>query len=185
MKPATKRARVEGQRARARILPTLRQLTVAGVMSGTSADGIDVAIVRIGPRSTTLDPSKNLGSHSTSIDVKLHLLHHTAVAFPQALRNALLAAMSKATTSSADLARLHWRLGLAYAEAVQAAWQNLDVVQCGYCQSGQIMSAIGLLGTTPKPSDADIDSAMNGNVCRCATYGRIRAAIHDASSKLA
>ena len=71
------------------------------------------------------------------------------------------------------------------AEAVKAAWQSLDVVQCGYCQSGQIMSAIGLLSQTPKPSDRDIESAMDGNVCRCATYGRIRAAIHDASAKLA
>lgn len=70
------------------------------------------------------------------------------------------------------------------AEAVQAAWQNLDVVQCGYCQSGQIMSAIGLLSQTPKPTDADITSAMDGNVCRCATYGRIKAAIHDASARL-
>ena len=70
------------------------------------------------------------------------------------------------------------------ADAVHAAWQSLDVVQCGYCQSGQIMSAIGLLSQTPKPADADIDGAMQGNVCRCATYPRIRAAIHDAASKL-
>ena len=71
------------------------------------------------------------------------------------------------------------------AAAVQAAWQELDVVQCGYCQSGQIMSAIGLLTQTPKPSDGDIDSAMDGNVCRCATYVRIKAAIHDAATRLA
>jgi isoquinoline 1-oxidoreductase alpha subunit len=71
------------------------------------------------------------------------------------------------------------------AKAVQAAWQDLDVVQCGYCQSGQIMSAIGLLSQTPKPTDADIEGAMDGNVCRCATYPRIRAAIHDAAAKLA
>jgi isoquinoline 1-oxidoreductase alpha subunit len=71
------------------------------------------------------------------------------------------------------------------AQAVRAAWQDLDVVQCGYCQSGQIMSAIGLLAQTPKPSDAEIESAMDGNVCRCATYGRIKAAIHQASTKLA
>jgi isoquinoline 1-oxidoreductase subunit alpha len=70
------------------------------------------------------------------------------------------------------------------AKAVQAAWQDLDVVQCGYCQSGQIMSAIGLLSGNPKPNDADIDAAMDGNVCRCATYVRIRAAIHDAASRL-
>ncbi len=70
-------------------------------------------------------------------------------------------------------------------EAVQAAWRELDVVQCGYCQSGQIMSAIGLLSTTPKPTDEDIDAAMAGNICRCGTYQRIRAAIHDAAERLA
>jgi isoquinoline 1-oxidoreductase subunit alpha len=68
--------------------------------------------------------------------------------------------------------------------AVQAAWQKLDVVQCGYCQSGQIMSASALLQGNKKPSDADIDAAMSGNVCRCATYVRIRAAIHEAASTL-
>jgi isoquinoline 1-oxidoreductase alpha subunit len=70
------------------------------------------------------------------------------------------------------------------AEAVQTAWQRLDVVQCGYCQSGQIMSAIALLNGKPKPADADIENAMDGNVCRCATYIRIRAAIHEASRML-
>lgn len=60
---------------------------------------------------------------------------------------------------------------------VQDAWRQVDVVQCGYCQSGQIMSATALLQATPKPSDADIDSAMAGNICRCGTYGRIRKAI--------
>ncbi|HZR36189.1 MAG TPA: (2Fe-2S)-binding protein [Nevskia sp.] len=69
--------------------------------------------------------------------------------------------------------------------AVQAAWQKLDVVQCGYCQSGQIMSATALLRSNKKPSDADIDAAMSGNVCRCATYVRIRAAIHEAAASLA
>ncbi|MBV8657903.1 MAG: (2Fe-2S)-binding protein [Burkholderiales bacterium] len=69
-------------------------------------------------------------------------------------------------------------------KAVQAAWQKLDVVQCGYCQSGQIMSATALLSGNHKPSDADIDAAMSGNVCRCATYHRIRAAIHEASDML-
>ncbi|MGF1593637.1 MAG: (2Fe-2S)-binding protein [Kiloniellaceae bacterium] len=67
------------------------------------------------------------------------------------------------------------------AEAVQAAWEKLDVVQCGYCQSGQVMSAVALLSENPKPSDQDIDDAMSGNVCRCATYVRIRAAIHEAA----
>lgn len=67
------------------------------------------------------------------------------------------------------------------AQAVQIAWREMDVVQCGYCQSGQIMSAINLLTTVKKPTDADIDAAMDGNACRCATYHRIRAAIHRAS----
>ena len=60
---------------------------------------------------------------------------------------------------------------------VQDAWRKIDVVQCGYCQSGQVMAATALLAATPKPSDADIDNAMSGNICRCGTYGRIRAAI--------
>ena len=63
-------------------------------------------------------------------------------------------------------------------KALQQAWLELDVVQCGYCQSGQIMSAAALLANTPRPSDTDIDAAMSGNVCRCGTYQRIRAAIH-------
>ena len=69
--------------------------------------------------------------------------------------------------------------------AVQEAWQSLDVVQCGYCQSGQIMSAVALLKSNPAPSDADIDAAMGGNLCRCATYQRIRKAIHQAAEALA
>jgi isoquinoline 1-oxidoreductase alpha subunit len=60
---------------------------------------------------------------------------------------------------------------------IQKAWLDQDVVQCGYCQSGQIMSAAGLLASSPHPSDDDIDDAMSGNICRCGTYGRIRAAI--------
>jgi isoquinoline 1-oxidoreductase alpha subunit len=64
---------------------------------------------------------------------------------------------------------------------VQAAWRQLDVVQCGYCQSGQIMSATALLESNPNPSDADIDAAMSGNICRCGTYNRIRAAIKQAA----
>ena len=67
---------------------------------------------------------------------------------------------------------------------VQEAWRRLDVVQCGYCQSGQILSAVALLQTNRHPTDADIDAAMNGNVCRCATYVRIRAAIHQAARAL-
>jgi len=68
---------------------------------------------------------------------------------------------------------------------VQEAWRKLDVVQCGYCQSGQIMSAVALLSQNHKPTDADIDNAMSGNLCRCATYVRIRAAIHEAAKALA
>ena len=67
---------------------------------------------------------------------------------------------------------------------VQVAWRDIDVPQCGYCQSGQIMSAVALLEQNGKPSDADIDNAMAGNICRCATYVRIRAAIHDAAATL-
>lgn len=67
------------------------------------------------------------------------------------------------------------------ADAVKAAWVQIDVPQCGFCQSGQVMSAIGLLTAKPKPTDADIDAAMAGNLCRCATYVRIRQAIKDAA----
>lgn len=65
--------------------------------------------------------------------------------------------------------------------AVQRAWEEIDVPQCGYCQAGQMMSASALLAKTPNPTDADIDAAMNGNICRCATYLRIRQAIHKAA----
>ena len=71
------------------------------------------------------------------------------------------------------------------ARAVQEAWQRLDVAQCGYCQPGQIMSAVALLEKNPSPSDADIDAALAGNLCRCGTYQRIRAAIHEAAKVLA
>jgi isoquinoline 1-oxidoreductase alpha subunit len=67
------------------------------------------------------------------------------------------------------------------AHPVQRAWAELDVVQCGYCQSGQIMAAAALLAVKPTPSDADIDAAMSGNLCRCGTYARIRAAVHRAA----
>jgi isoquinoline 1-oxidoreductase subunit alpha len=67
-------------------------------------------------------------------------------------------------------------------KALQQAWLDLEVVQCGYCQSGQIMSAAALLTDTPMPTDSDIDTAMSGNVCRCGTYQRIRAAIHRAAA---
>ncbi len=72
----------------------------------------------------------------------------------------------------------------AEAEAVKEAWVALDVPQCGYCQSGQVMSAVALLKTNTKPTDDDIDAAMSGNICRCASYVRIRAAIHQAADTL-
>ena len=81
------------------------------------------------------------------------------------------------TIESVDLSRV--------GKAVQEAWRKLDVVQCGYCQSGQIMNAVALLGRNRRPSDADIDNAMSGALCRCATYVRIRAAIHLAAKSLA
>lgn len=71
--------------------------------------------------------------------------------------------------------------GTTAGKAVQVAWLNLEVVQCGYCQSGQIMSASALLASNPKPTDADIDAAMSGNICRCGTYVRIREAIKQAA----
>lgn len=70
------------------------------------------------------------------------------------------------------------------AKAVQAAWTALDVPQCGYCQSGQVMATISLLEANKKPSDADIDAALTGNICRCATYARIRSAVHEAAKAL-
>jgi isoquinoline 1-oxidoreductase subunit alpha len=69
-------------------------------------------------------------------------------------------------------------------DALRAAWTEVDVVQCGYCQSGQLVSAHALLKRNPRPTDADIDAAMNGNLCRCGTYPRVRAAIHAAARRL-
>jgi isoquinoline 1-oxidoreductase alpha subunit len=89
----------------------------------------------------------------------------------------LAAAEGKSVTSIEGLA------GRA-ADAVQRAWDELDVVQCGYCQSGQVMSATALLAKNAAPSDADIDAAMQGNLCRCGTYLRVRAAIHQAARSL-
>ena len=88
-----------------------------------------------------------------------------------------LAVLGWLRQTDADRLEVLW----AWADAVRAAWDKLNVVQCGYCQSGQVMAAAALLAANPKPSDADIDAAMTGNVCRCATYGRIRAAIHEAA----
>ncbi len=70
------------------------------------------------------------------------------------------------------------------ATTVQTVWAEMDVPQCGYCQSGQVMAAVALLTETPKPGDEDIDAAMSGNLCRCATYHRIRGAIHEAARRL-
>ncbi len=85
---------------------------------------------------------------------------------------------------AADVTTIEGVKGAA-ARALQAAWVKHDVVQCGYCQSGQIMSATALLTKNARPSDADIDAAMAGNICRCATYQRIRAAIKDAATQMA
>jgi isoquinoline 1-oxidoreductase alpha subunit len=87
----------------------------------------------------------------------------------------LSAALGKKVTTIEGIA------AMPVGKKVQAAWASLDVPQCGYCQSGQIMSATALLTEKPNPTDADIDSAMAGNICRCGTYPRIRAAIHKAA----
>ena len=87
----------------------------------------------------------------------------------------LSAAAGKKITTIEGIASSH------VGKKVQAAWASLDVPQCGYCQSGQIMAATALLTEKPKPTDADIDTAMAGNICRCGTYPRIRAAIHKAA----
>ncbi|MDP2810438.1 MAG: (2Fe-2S)-binding protein [Rhodocyclaceae bacterium] len=71
------------------------------------------------------------------------------------------------------------------ARAVMAAWEKLDVVQCGFCQPGQVMSVAALLAGNPRPTDADIDAALAGNLCRCGTYQRVRAAVHEAAKTLA
>ena len=98
-------------------------------------------------------------------------------------RTARACATPAATLAGRDVVTIEG-IGGDVARAVQEAWRRLDVPQCGYCQSGQIMSAIALLSEVRRPSDADIDTAMSGNVCRCATYVRIRAAIHEAAKTL-
>ena len=95
----------------------------------------------------------------------------------QAMRSCVLPAGSVAGKSIVTIEGLGPAL-----TAVQRAWIDVDVVQCGYCQPGQIMSAAALLREQPNPSDADIDSAMSGNICRCGTYPRIRAATHRAAA---
>jgi isoquinoline 1-oxidoreductase alpha subunit len=98
----------------------------------------------------------------------------------QATRSCVLPLSAISGRKITTIEGLHGKAG----KAVQAAWEKLDVPQCGYCQSGQIMSATALLAGNPKPSDADIDAAMSGNICRCGTYVRIRAAIHEAARTL-
>jgi isoquinoline 1-oxidoreductase alpha subunit len=85
------------------------------------------------------------------------------------------------SVGSAPITTVEEVAATALGRAVQNAWLAVDVVQCGYCQAGQIMSASALLAKNPKPTDADIDKAMSGNICRCATYTRIRAAIKQAA----
>ena len=87
--------------------------------------------------------------------------------------------------AGADVRTIEAQATDAVGRAVIDAWVKNDVAQCGYCQSGQVMSAVALLKKTKRPSDAQIDAAMTGNICRCGTYQRIRAAIHDASKALA
>ena len=99
----------------------------------------------------------------------------------QAMRSCSTPVSSVAGLSVTSIEGLSGKVG----QAVQAAWVRLNVPQCGYCQSGQIMAAVALLSNKAKPSDADIDGAMSGNICRCATYQRIRAAIHEAARALA
>ncbi len=86
--------------------------------------------------------------------------------------------------AGADVRTIEAQEGDTVGKAVVDAWVKHDVAQCGYCQSGQVMSAVALLKANKKPSDADIDGAMAGNICRCGTYQRIRAAIHDAARTL-
>jgi isoquinoline 1-oxidoreductase subunit alpha len=85
------------------------------------------------------------------------------------------------SVGSASITTIEGVAGTAVGRSVQSAWLSVDVVQCGYCQAGQIMSASALLAKNPKPTDMDIDKAMSGNICRCATYTRIRAAIKQAA----
>lgn len=89
-----------------------------------------------------------------------------------------------AAAEGKDIATIEGIAEDAVGQAVQGAWRRLDVVQCGYCQSGQILSAAALLRINRRPSDVEIDAAMRGNLCRCATYERIRAAIHEAARTL-
>ena len=90
-----------------------------------------------------------------------------------------------ASVGSANVTTIEALGGTREGRALQRAWREFDVVQCGYCQSGQLMSAAAMLAANPRPSDADIDAVMAGNICRCGTYGRIRAGIALAARHLA
>jgi isoquinoline 1-oxidoreductase alpha subunit len=98
----------------------------------------------------------------------------------QAIRSCVISLAAVAGRQVTTIEGLHSAAG----KAVQAAWIELQVPQCGYCQSGQVMSATVLLEKNASPTDADIDGAMSGNICRCATYARIRAAIHAAAQSI-
>lgn len=89
-----------------------------------------------------------------------------------------------ATVGSAQITTIEALHTTKAGEALQRAWRELEVIQCGYCQSGQLMSAAALLAANPRPTDADIDNVMSGNICRCGTYGRIRAGIKLAATFL-
>jgi isoquinoline 1-oxidoreductase alpha subunit len=89
-----------------------------------------------------------------------------------------------ATLGNKKITTIEGIAGSQVGAAVQAAWDKIDVPQCGYCQSGQVLAATALVARNPKPTDADIDSAMSGNICRCGTYARVRAAIHAAAAGL-
>jgi isoquinoline 1-oxidoreductase alpha subunit len=140
-------------------------------------------------QNTTLDVDPNMpllwairevaGLHGTKFGCGMAMCGACTVHVDgQAVRSCVLSLSSVANRQVTTIEGLR----SAQAKAVQAAWIDLQVPQCGYCQSGQIMSATALLEKNAAPTDADIDSAMSGNICRCATYPRIRAAIHAAAS---
>jgi isoquinoline 1-oxidoreductase subunit alpha len=142
-------------------------------------------------KSTTLDAESSMpllwavrevaGLHGTKFGCGMALCGAGTVHLDgQAIRSCVTPLGSVADRSVTTIEGLQSK----QARAVQAAWVDLQVPQCGYCQSGQIMSATALLEKNVAPSDADIDGAMSGNICRCATYQRIRAAIHAAAQSL-
>src|ERR1700683_2655104 len=139
-------------------------------------------------KSTTLDADPNMpllwairevaGLHGTKFGCGMALCGACTVHLcGQAVRSCVTPPASAANREVTTIEGLQSK----QAKAVQTAWVDLQVPQCGYCQSGQIMSATALLEKNPVPTDADIDGAMSGNICRCATYPRIRAAIHAAA----